>query len=76
MRTCVVFTPPRLAKNPNLRRKPYLIARRTVHHCAPLHLARLPLVVAARNDVRLDAQSRTVSSAHWLRLAGAFDAGF
>ncbi len=34
------------------------------------------LGVAARNDVRLDAQSRTVSSAHWLRLAGAFDAGF
>jgi DHA2 family multidrug resistance protein len=36
----------------------------------------LALGVAARNDVRLDAQSRTVSSAHWLRLAGAFDAGF
>ncbi len=32
------------------------------------------LLVAARNDVRLDAQSRTVSSAHWLRLAGASDA--
>ncbi len=49
--------------------KPFSIAELLARVAAKLR-------VAARNDVRLDAQSRTVSSAHWLRLAGAFDAGF